>query len=124
MIHRQLSAAHRQLVRDWGAWNAAGRPHTFWGRHPMVRSVSAYLQGIKSGHYRGKIRAELRRRLGGRWRGMNRRNREYLHDSIFSVMDELESRLGGQSDHPNVVQMRIAMNLVADDLGWNEGRDG
>ena len=50
---------------------------------------------------------------------MNSRNREYLHDSIFLVMDEIESRGGGRPDHPPVVQMRIAMNLLADDLGWN-----
>ncbi len=120
----QATAQVRQpdltALTDWAEWNAAGRPHVFWGPHPKVRSVSAYLRGIKSGHYRGNIRAELRRRLGGQWRGMNRRIREYLHDSIFMIEDELESQNGGQPDHPMVVQMRIARNLVMDDLGWNE----
>lgn len=52
---------------------------------------------------------------------MNRRIREYLHDAIFVVMDELESRNGGQPDHPAVMRLRIALNLVKDDLGWNRG---
>jgi hypothetical protein len=108
------------MITNWQAWLAADRPHIFWGRHPKLRSVGAYLQGVKSGHYRGKIRAELRKRLGGRWRGMNPRIRECLHDAVFVVMDDLESRNGGQPDHPSVVQMCIALNLLADDLRWND----
>lgn len=105
---------------NWSDWNAAGRPHVYWGQHPKLRSVRAYLRGLKSGHYRGLVFAELRERLGGRWQGMNAQIRCGLHDSIFAVEDELESRLGGQSDHPTVVQLRVARNLVADDLAWNE----
>ena len=56
---------------------------------------------------------------------MNQRNREYLHDAIFEVMDRFESMNGGQPDHPRARQLNVAMNLVADDLGWNdEGRCG
>ena len=109
---------------DWRAWFAAGRPHVYWGKHPKLRSVGAYLHGVKSSHFRGKVRAELRKRLGGRWRGMNPGIREKLHDSLFIVMDELESRNGGQPEHPTVLQLNIAMNLVADDLGWNDEGGG
>ena len=45
-------------------------------------------------------------------------NGTYLHDSIFEVMDEIESRAGGQSEHPTVDQLREAMNMVDVDLGW------
>lgn len=105
---------------NWSAWLAAGRPHVFWGKHPKLRSVGAYLQGVKSGRYRAKVRAELKRRLGGRWRGMNPKIREMLHDLVFIVMDELESRNGGQSEHPTILQLNIALNLLADDLGFND----
>lgn len=100
------------------------RPGVVRGPHPKLRSVSAYLRVVKSGHYRQSARVELRSRLGGPWRGMNPRIREYLHDAIFAVMDELESRTGGQSDHPSVVQLCVALNLVKDDLGWNDGASG
>lgn len=50
---------------------------------------------------------------------MDRRKRESLHDAIFEVMDHFESMNGGQPDDPRVVELRIAQNLVADDLGWN-----
>ncbi|MCH7792778.1 MAG: hypothetical protein IID31_10940 [Planctomycetes bacterium] len=46
--------------------------------------------------------------------------RVLLHDSIFKVMEYLESRAWEQPDHPTVVQLRVALNLVADDLRWNE----
>ena len=46
--------------------------------------------------------------------------RVLLHDSIFKVMDNLESQAGGRPDHPTVVQLRVALNLVADDLRWND----
>ena len=100
------------------------RPGVVRGPHPKLRSVSAYLRVVKSGHYRQSARVELRSRLGGPWRGMNPRIREYLHDAIFAVMDELESRTSGQSDHPSVVQLCVALNLVKDDLGWNDGASG
>lgn len=107
-------------ITDWSEWLAAGRPHVFWGPHAKLRSVSTYLRGLKSGRYRTKVRAELKRRLGGRWCGMNPKIREMLHDSVFVVMDELESRNGGQPDHPTVVQLRIALNLLQDDLNWSD----
>ncbi len=47
--------------------------------------------------------------------------RVLLHDSIFSVMNDLESRAEGRPDHPTVLQLRVALNLVADDLRWNDG---
>ena len=47
-------------------------------------------------------------------------NGTYLHDSIFEVMDEIESRAGGQSEHPTVDQLREAMNMVDVDLGWDD----
>ena len=105
---------------EWAAWLAAGRPQVFWGKHPKLRSVGAYLKGVKSGHYRARVRAELKRRLKGRWRGMNPEIREYLHDSLFIVMDELESRNGGQPEHPTVLQLNVALNLLADDLNFND----
>lgn len=51
---------------------------------------------------------------------MNAGLRVLLHDSIFKVMDDLESKSVGQPDHPTVIQLRVALNLVADDLRWNE----
>ncbi|MCH7792419.1 MAG: hypothetical protein IID31_09100, partial [Planctomycetes bacterium] len=38
----------------------------------------------------------------------------------FQVMDHWESQGGGRPDHPVVVQLRVALNLVADDLRWND----
>lgn len=110
------STTPRRIVR----YACAARPHVFWGKHPKLRSVGAYLKGVKSGHFRARVRAELKRRLKGRWRGMNPKIREILHDSVFIVMDELESRNGGQPDHPTVVQLTISLNLLADDLGFND----
>ena len=102
---------------DWASWNAAGRPDVFWGSHPKLRSVRAYLVGVKSGVARARVRARVRERAGMGWSGMNPSMRVLLHDSIFSVMNDLESKAGGQPDHPTVVQLRVALNLVADDLG-------
>ena len=51
---------------------------------------------------------------------MNPRIRLLARDAIFQVMDHWESQGGGRPDHPVVVQLRVALNLVADDLRWNE----
>ena len=102
---------------DWALSNAAGRPDVFWGSHPKLKSVRAYLLGVKSVRARAAVRAAVRKGVGRGWSGMNPRMRVLLHDSIFKVMDDLESRAGGQPDHPTVVQLRVALNLVADDLG-------
>ena len=91
-----------------------------------VRRITHYVRGIRTG-YRRRIRQVLRRKLSelgvGRTSGgsipCNRKTRGILADSIFAVEDELESRNGGQPDHPAVVQMRAARNRVYDDLGWN-----
>ena len=105
---------------NWAEWNAADRPTVFWGSHPKLKSVRAYLLGVKSGRARALVRAAVRKGAGMGWEGMNPRMRVLLHDSIFKVMDDLESRAGGQSDHPTVVQLLKALNLVADDLRWND----
>ena len=105
---------------DWAQWNAADRPHVFWGRHPKLRSMRAYLLGVKSRHIRSLVTSAARRWHMARIQGMDQRKRECLHDAIFEVMDHFESQNGGQSGDPRVSQLNIALNLLADDLGWNE----
>ena len=107
------AAAHT----DWAGWQALGRPGTFWGQHPKGKTLRFYLQGLKSERATTQIRAAVRKRLGAGWSGVNAKRREAIHDAIFEVMDEWESRGGGTSS-PAIDQMRAAMNLVADDLGW------
>lgn len=107
-------------ITDWAKWIAADRPHVFWGRHPKLRSTRAYLRGLKSGHYRGLVLSALVKQCGGHPGKMNRQIRCRLHDSLFQVMDQVESKKGGQSDHPTVRQLNIALNLVDDDLDWND----
>ena len=91
-MHPQLTEQQRletpPVVRmDWRKWNDAGRPDTFWGLHPKLRSVRAYLQGLKSGRSRTKLRAALRERLGGQWRGMNPRIRRILLSAHGKIVD-------------------------------------
>jgi hypothetical protein len=92
-------------------------------------SVTKYFAGLRaSGHYKAEIRRDMSTRLKakGLWVGqhplsqLNPAKREILHDCIFAVEDRLESRGGGQPDHPAVVALRTARNRVLDDLGWNE----
>ena len=107
-------------ITDWAQWNAADRPPVLWGRHPKLRSMRAYLLGVKSRHIRSLVTAAARTRaMMGRIQGMDQRKRECLHDAIFEVMDRFESMNGGQSDDPRVRQLNIALNLLADDLRWN-----
>ena len=113
-------ATRRGSDLDWASWNAAGRPDVFWGSHPKLRSVRAYLLGVKSVRARAAVRAAVRKGAGRGWRGMNPRIRLLAHDAIFQVMDHWESQGGGRPDHPVVVQLRVALNLVADDLRWND----
>ena len=84
-----------------------------------TRSVRDYLQGVKSGLLKSQIRAAYRKRCGGRITGMNRQKRVWLHDSIFEVVNRLESR---ELDHPMVEPLIDAMNKVDDDLGWDDAR--
>ncbi|MCH7793140.1 MAG: hypothetical protein IID31_12780 [Planctomycetes bacterium] len=114
------AVAGRRFDLDWALWNAAGRPDIFWGSHPKLRSVRAYLLGVKSDAARASVRAAVRKGAGRGWSGMSSAIRVLLHDSIFKVMDNLESQAGGRPDHPTVVQLRVALNLVADDLRWND----
>ena len=114
------AATGRGFDMDWASWNAVGRPDIFWGSHPKLRSVRAYLLGVESGVARARVRARVRKGAGRGWRGMNPRIRLLAHDAIFQVMDHWESQGGGRPDHPVVVQLRVALNLVLDDLGWNE----
>lgn len=107
-------------LENWQAWNDAGRPDTYWGKHPKLFSVRAYIQGVKSAWVRSKIRAAMRKRVGGSWKRLNSKLRESLHDAVFEVMDEYESRNGGQPDNERVVQLRVVLNLLADDLKWNQ----
>ena len=105
---------------NWAEWNMVGRPHVFLGSHPKLKSVRAYLLGVKSVRARALVRAAVRKGAGRGWEGMNAGMRVLLHDSIFKVMDDLESRSVGQPDRTTVIQLRVALNLVADDLRWNE----
>ena len=104
----------------WAEWNAAGRPWVFWESHPKLKSVRAYLLGVESARARALVRAAVRSGAGDGWQGINPKMRVLLHNSIFKVMDDLECRNGGQTDHPTVVQLRVALNLVADDLRWQD----
>ena len=108
------------FVGDFGEWKRAGRPHVFHGRHPRLRSCSAYLQGVKSVHYRRSVRREVKKRLGRPPRSMNQEIRICLQDSIVAVLNVIEGRTDGQSEPPCVGQLQVALNLVLDDLGWNE----
>ena len=105
---------------NWQAWNDAGRPDVFWGKHPKQFSVRAYIQGVKSVRVRTKIRAAMRKRVGGSWGRLNRKLRESMHFAVFEVMDEYEIRNGGQPDDERVVQLNVVMNLLDDDIGWND----
>lgn len=107
-------------VGELQAWNNAGRPDTYWGKHPNQFSVRAYIQGVKSAWVSSKIRAAMRKRVGGSWGRLNPKLRESLHDAVFEVIDEYESRNGGQPDDERVIQMRVVLNLLVDDLGWND----
>lgn len=107
------------VTTAWQLWLAGPRDKTYWGEHPKVQSVSAYLRGLKNPQYRSLIRAEVKKRLGSHPRGMNTQIREVLHDSIFLVMDQVESRNGGQSNQ-RIDEMRAALNLVKDDLNFNQ----
>ena len=87
-----------------------------------ANSTGRYLRlGGVSSTYASKIRKVLRAKLGdphlSRLAGARR---EKLHDAIFEVEDDLESKAGGQSNHPQVLAMNKARNLVLDDLGWND----
>ena len=108
------------LIDDFDEWKRAGRPHVFHARHPRLRSCSAYLQGVKSVHYRRSVRRDVKKRLGRPPRSMNQEIRICLQDSIVAVLNVIEGRTNGQSEHPCVEQLQIALNLVLDDLGWNE----
>ena len=86
----------------------------------MKATVRQYLTGLVSAGDRTKVRNKLRTLNGGTVEGMNMRLRERLHDAIFSVENDLESRGGGMPDCPRVVSLRAARNEVLDDLGLNE----
>ena len=96
-------------ITDWTAWNEAGRPHTFWGKHPKLQSMSAYLAGVESRGICSVITSGARKRFNGRISGMNQCKRECLHDAIFAEMDRIESKNGGQPDHPIVIQLCTAI---------------
>jgi len=93
------------------------------GRRVKISGIRTYLDGVKSQVDRSRIRRgyieQLAKRSEPHRSPMNRRRRECLHDAIFSVENNVESQAGGRPDHPRVVAMRYARNLVADDLGWN-----
>ena len=86
-------------------------------KHATHKSVRSYLKVVSSPTMRSKVRSAMRRRCGGVWDGLNFQRREYLHDSIFEVVNELESR---EPDHPMVEPLFDAMNMVDDDMGWND----
>ncbi len=94
---------------------------------PKGRYIGTYLRGVRS-HFRTQIMRLFRDSLepcdrrGSQGVGFkcNAKTREKLADAIFRVEDELESRCGGQPDHPVVVQMRKARHRVNVDLGWDE----
>ncbi len=96
-------------------------------RRHKARSVRAYLRGVRP-HYRTQIGRVLRDFLASKGVGRvsggripcNRETRVALADSIFSVENDLESRHGGQPDHPAVVQMRQARHRVELDLDWSD----
>lgn len=86
-----------------------------------------YLKGVKSKFDRSRVQKALRRRFleagesnPTRTSSLNQRRRIMLQEEIFKVEDEIESKAGGQPEHPRVVDLRRARNLVLDDLGWNE----
>ena len=96
-------------------------------RRHKARSVRAYLRGVRP-YYKARIGRVLRESLAAQGVGRvsggriacNHRTRVALADSIFSVENDLESRLGGQPDHPAVVQMRQARHRVERDLEWSD----
>jgi hypothetical protein len=96
-------------------------------RPGKIQSISHYVRGIR-GNYRRRISRIFRDLLaaGGVWESgdghipCNHRTREMLADSVFMIEDELESKCGGQCDHPAVVEMRTARLRINLDLGWDD----
>ena len=87
-----------------------------------------YLRAIKSQHHRTAVVHAYRdlasSRNGGAPRpGWTDWHREILQDAILRVENDLESRKGGQPDHPTVVQMRGVRNRIMDELGWNDSQE-
>lgn len=95
----------------------ASQPKPTKRRRLKTHCIRDYLQGVKSGLLKAQIRAAYRKRSGGRITQMNRKRREWVHDSIFETVNRLETR---EPNHPKVEPLFEAMNLVDNDLGWND----
>ena len=106
------------MTTKWTKWLADGRPDVYFGKHPKLRSARAYVLAVNSRHIRSLVYAELKKRLKVRSKGMNQKTRECLYDSILETMNHFESKNGGCHDNPRVGELLVALNLVADDLGW------
>ena len=86
--------------------------------HATHETVGAYILTVGSTDIRGSVRRAFRKRCGGSFPSpLNFRTREYLHDCIFTVVDELESR---QREHQAAEQLFEALHLVSVDLGWDD----
>lgn len=89
-----------------------------------ARSVAAYLKGLKSPE-KSAIRRILAASLGGdgsarRFPQCNAQVRERLHDAVFEVENDRESRGSGRPYAEDVARLRDLRNRLMDDLGWND----
>lgn len=95
------------------------------------RSLRRYLGGIRD-YYRHQIwglfrfvaeeSPSIKKHGNGSW-PTNKMTRLLLSAAIFQVENDLESRNGGQSEHPAVLEMNAARIRVEDDL-WGDPWNG
>lgn len=84
-------------------------------------SVGKLLRGVRCAADKASVRRIIREKTGtSRLSGLRNEHRVVIHDAIFSVENKIESKGGGRSDDPRVVQLRAARNMLLDDMGWNE----
>ena len=87
-----------------------------------ANSASKYLKPhVHSPSAIARVRAAMRRISGSATLSeLNYAKRIALHDAIFEIENEIESRGDGHPDDPTVLELNRVRNLVLDDLGWNE----
>lgn len=94
---------------------------------PKTRSIRAYMKPIASQRARSRILKGFRQRVREHTKEdnpsltvTNNQRREWLHDAMFTVENELESKAGGKPDDTTVQQINQSRNHLLDDMGWNE----
>lgn len=88
--------------------------------HPKIKSIQKLLIQIPNGTKAKVYKIYKDKLLENGFEGkalVNDSKRELLASSIFEVEDDLEHRL---PNHPTVLLLNDARNLLYDDLNWNE----